>query len=510
MTNSTDILLIYPPDRIRNGTLENDGISYSISHLKSFLKQNGIENVYCLEFSSYKKINQFYYNFIRIIAQIDIKYCLLVRNKISTLKKKFHKENNFISNKSKFKDYEKTNLHELFTNFEKINEIPEIHKKVKTCLKKINPRIVGVSIQYYSQLKYALYISNIIKEYNKKIFIVFGGPLITKNKNIIIKNDLGFEIIDSYIIGDGEIPLLEMIKNVDNYDTYKNIPNLLYKSEKKFIKSSLEYSAGLETLSIIPEYNTNCLIENHHYFPLRASIGCYWGKCTFCSYNVINKKFIILPPKKLIDMIKKIIKKYGIRNFFIISDALPPLYLKRFSQKLINDGIKIKWRCGGCVDKGFFNYQIPLLMKKAGCEIVRFGIESMSPRILKLMRKMHKIEDVYKILESFNNAGLKFGVNVMFGFPSETWKDAEKTLQFLINNKNLIDHNIKYQPFVLEEDTQIYNNLKKYNISKIDKSNKESFVRVGHRFNVKRGMSQRDVMRFFRHADKVIKSEIVS
>ena len=149
-------------------------------------------------------------------------------------------------------------------------------------------------------------------------------------------------------------------------------------------------------------------------------------------------------------------------------------------------------------------------MKKAGCEIVRFGIESMSPRILNLMRKMHKIEDVYKILESFNNAGLKFGVNVMFGFPSETWKDAEKTLQFLINNKNLIDHNIKYQPFVLEEDTQIYNNLKKYNISKIDKSNKESFVRVGHRFNVKRGMSQRDVMRFFRHADKVIKSEIVS
>jgi MoaA/NifB/PqqE/SkfB family radical SAM enzyme len=78
-------------------------------------------------------------------------------------------------------------------------------------------------------------------------------------------------------------------------------------------------------------------------------------------------------------------------------------------------------------------------MRKSGCFHLTYGIESGSQRVLDLMRKRYKIEDADNVLKYTHEAGIQVTCNFMFGFPGETEKDFQQTLEFLRRNKNYVD-----------------------------------------------------------------------
>lgn len=69
-------------------------------------------------------------------------------------------------------------------------------------------------------------------------------------------------------------------------------------------------------------------------------------------------------------------------------------------------------------------------MKRAGCYALNFGIESGSPRILKMIKKRIDLEQIREQLNIVHEEGFDIGGFFILGFPTETKEEIESTIRF--------------------------------------------------------------------------------
>jgi len=297
-----------------------------------------------------------------------------------------------------------------------------------------SPDIIGLSTTYYAQLPWAIRIANIVKKLNKKIFIVAGGHSISQAQHSLIAKPSNLcDSFDAIIVGDGQEPLEKLIYNLSVKKNLKDVPNLLLKDRvsNKFLKNKPVFVESKKDLKTKPCFDGEG-IDTSAFIPIRASINCYWGKCTFCDNSALTRqKYMTLGVKNLIFLVKQLQKDWKQDNFFLFDDALPPAYFKNFAEELIRQKISIRWIARGvCIDEKF-DEKLLKLLKQSGCSNVILGMESFSNRILKLMGKMHTAESSLKILKLLKKLQMEASVNIIFGFPTETKNDINKTLFFL-------------------------------------------------------------------------------
>ncbi len=70
-------------------------------------------------------------------------------------------------------------------------------------------------------------------------------------------------------------------------------------------------------------------------------------------------------------------------------------------------------------------------IKRAGCQLICFGVESGSQEILNAMRKGITIEQSERAVQLAKEAGLLVAVGLMLGYPGETLDTIRQTLRFI-------------------------------------------------------------------------------
>lgn len=325
-------------------------------------------------------------------------------------------------------------------------------------LLKINPDVICFSC-YQSNFLMSLKLAENVKRWNKKITIVFGGPNCSLNyygKDVIKK-----EFIDFVAVGEGELVLKELLKNLKKN---KKIRGLLYK-----VKGKVRYNGDylpIKNLDSLPLPDFSIFnLENYSVLPLSFSRGCPYN-CAFCAEKVFWKKYRYKSIEKIIKEIIYIKKKYKIKNFGI-SDSLINgniHLLEKICDELIKRRVNISWIADCRLDK---HLTIPFLkkMRKAGCIWIKYGIESGSSRILKKIGKESDIKLIEKIIKNTYNAGIKVSSGWIIGFPTETSKDFLETLKFIWRNKKWIRGGILGGfPCSIIPKTELYKNYEKYGI----------------------------------------------
>ena len=69
-------------------------------------------------------------------------------------------------------------------------------------------------------------------------------------------------------------------------------------------------------------------------------------------------------------------------------------------------------------------------MRKAGCFLIYYGIESGSQRILNFIKKGIKIEQIKRAIRWTRETGIKTLGSFIIGFPNETKEEIKKTIEF--------------------------------------------------------------------------------
>jgi anaerobic magnesium-protoporphyrin IX monomethyl ester cyclase len=480
-------LLFYPPP----GSFLYPPLS--IPQLKAYLDLKNYQHLKIIDLSLYPqsrfKIAALNYIF-RKIANSSVLVNLIYRSRNRKFVKKFnHLSSSFVEFFRRRRAHQNLSLNwsrNSIANY--VRDYPpekfKYHRFIKSLIINEDISLVGFSVMYPGQLMYALMISKIIKTLNKDIFVVMGGAQVTKNIKHLIEQKEWSNLVDGYVVNDGEEPLAELVYRIGHSKNLDQVPNLYFKNGETYSRSSNSFSCGNECL-LTPDFDGFFFFH----LPLRLSMGCPWGKCTFCTYRLFHKRYSCGEIDEVIKIIKSLQERYSISNFSFIDDFLPPVFLKRLSESLIKEDIKILWSCSIGLVPGF-NSEIVRSMVKSGCRSIRTGLESMAARVLRLMDKPHTPELAKTVLALFKDSGIQVNINIIFGFPTETEEEASITLDFLQANAGDLFDSVVIQQFSLEEDTIIFNEPRRFGITKIYGQEINLGMRMGYEYEVDAGMTR--------------------
>lgn len=113
--------------------------------------------------------------------------------------------------------------------------------------KRVNSKVFGLSLQWHYQLYDTLRVAEIIRKVQPGAFIVLGGITASYFCEEIMDR---FDYIDAIVKGEGEIPILRLVKEVtDKRYSFEGVPNLVYRRGRDIIHNPQTYTASDEELS---------------------------------------------------------------------------------------------------------------------------------------------------------------------------------------------------------------------------------------------------------------------
>jgi radical SAM superfamily enzyme YgiQ (UPF0313 family) len=336
--------------------------------------------------------------------------------------------------------------------------------------------VVAISINTDSQVLAGLTLAHKLKKkLHDKVHITIGGNYFTRLTSVLESKPQFFKLFaDSLVWGEGEVPLEKLIKAVEAGKGFQDVPNLLYwdkhkgsiqkTEEQPWIKNLDEL--GMMDLAGIPLKDYLCPEIS---LPIQYSRGCYWGKCTFCDHFYgpkMGKKTM----ERLLAEIKHA-QHHGINKFVFVDEMLSPLFVKAFSERLIEEGITIHWFTNCRTESGFTD-EVMKLAYQAGLRMVMWGVESGNKRIMTMINKGVDLEKRFEPLGSADMAGIWNFAFIFFGFPTETIEEAFETIKCVSAPEFHIDSYGK-SVFTPGKQSAIVKDPVKYGISEIYKDGLE-------------------------------------
>ena len=327
---------------------------------------------------------------------------------------------------------------------------------------------IGFSVNSDSQFISSLIATKLLKEKGYKGKIGLGGSDIFRELKTIKKDKSLFQkYIDIAIIGQGEYALNEYFEFIDGKRDLKDVCNIIYLDDNDNIVVNEEKCLSVKDYCIpcYDDYDFSEYMLPEAILPLRASYGCYWGKCVFCLQYYLDKNyFFIRKVDDLIEEIKLNIEKYNVNTFIFSDTSLPPAYLDEFATKIIEQKIKIYFLISNRLEDDFDKTLLEKLYK-AGFRVCLWGLESASPKILEKMNKGTKVDTAQKILQTAHSIGIFNVIGWMYNFPGETIDDFNMTYNFIKENIKFIK-TILYCPFHLPTFSYIYNHPEEFGLDK--------------------------------------------
>jgi anaerobic magnesium-protoporphyrin IX monomethyl ester cyclase len=300
-----------------------------------------------------------------------------------------------------------------------------------------SPDLVGFSLMT-PQLIPALQTSVRLKAARPDLAIVFGGAHVDSTHEDVFSMA---DCFDFAIYGEGEFALLEAIQRMDRpgstnlADRLAGVGNVIFRDGDRVIRNpSRPFLAHLDEL---PSVDYDMVDIRKYVIPTMAgkyvismmlSRGCPF-KCTFCDAPItMGKKLRFWSMDRIIRDIRDLVEKYDCHNFVFKDSTFTAnkKWADQFCDAVLDSKLDIKWRCNTRVNL----VPPPLLekMKRAGCYVINFGVESGDPKILKTIEKETKIEDVYDAHRRCRTLGIRTYATFLIGNPGETEKTVKRTI----------------------------------------------------------------------------------
>ena len=169
------------------------------------------------------------------------------------------------------------------------------------------------------------------------------------------------------------------------------------------------------------------------YIIVETSRGCPYT-CDFCVAPIHQgHKFRERSAKSLVDEMERAYRELGVEFFYLWGDTVT-LNVKSFTafcDELIARTLPIRWfgnaRADNLTDPAFVHR-----LRRAGCWMLALGIESESDEVRKDMAKRLERQKIKTAFDNMRQAGIKSFAFFIFGYPGETLRTMEQTIDYAI------------------------------------------------------------------------------
>lgn len=252
--------------------------------------------------------------------------------------------------------------------------------------------------------------------------------------------------VDNVVIGEGELALADLLDAHRAGKSTCGIPGTATLGQGGNIVIGKKREL-ISDLSILPPTDYS-LIDLEPYvklrpyftkgtplrsFPVHTARGCAFS-CEFCAANSVwkcnsGRAVRFRPVQDVVAEISELKKTHRLHGISIGDDSMMTskshvLALCRELEKL-----DIIWSAQGRMDQ--LDEEMLLAMKRAGCMMLYFGVESGSDRILQRINKRQTTARAIEVFELCKKHGILRSANIMCNHPGETEEDIALTKKLL-------------------------------------------------------------------------------
>lgn len=334
---------------------------------------------------------------------------------------------------------------ELWQFCEEIEPLPS-QKQFCDRLKLMAPDVIGFSV-VTNQWAYARTLAEWARQTSSALLVCGGIHAMAAPEEILAT---GF--FDYIMQGESEEVFLDFVETLSQGKDLSNLKNLGY---CKGDAIQINPVRPLPELSSLPfkDYDIfdfqKIIDVKHGWVGLMASRGCpfscsycfnhqvvsHYRKDLNCSFKELNY-IRFFDVEQVVDEIQYLLGRYKNIKMFIFDDDL-----FTFSREYIKDFcIAYKKVCSlpfvVNAHVGFFDEERARALVDAGCEIVKFGVESGNEIIRSsILQRYMNNEKIISAIQMANNFGLHTSVFLMIGLPDEGYDEVMDTIKLMAKVK---------------------------------------------------------------------------
>jgi hypothetical protein len=320
------------------------------------------------------------------------------------------------------------------------------------CLDKMADRLSGASVVcislYPSSIGAGLYIARSLKEKDRDVKVVMGGPaadvfrwvmeppnmFYSKLKDQAVESGVYGKFVgllgssvDYIVHGEGEATLIDVVEAVSSGKPRDDIPQTTVFRSGKCVSNPPRPLLDVDSLPEPDFGGADLTLYSRLSFHL--SRGCF-NSCRYCDEWVYwGGRLRTRSPQKTAAEIQSQAARYGTK-YFIACDSLlngDKAKLTEFCRLLTESRAGIDY-VGNIflptVDEALFDR-----LSESGFTKAFFGVETFNPSILACMGKAQSPDDAQRKIRYCTSTGIKAGLNIILGYPGSTVEAEMETLK---------------------------------------------------------------------------------
>ena len=246
---------------------------------------------------------------------------------------------------------------------------------------------------------------------------------------------------EAAVVGEGEQTLAEMAQQPD----WQGLPGvLLHSSEER--AGSLVPRPPPPDLDLLP-FPARHLLSWEHYHgtgefgfvvprhqrwtTIMGARGCSF-RCTFCGASaVFGRKVRARSVENILAEMEQVRQRWGVQSFTFSDDnfTFSEERTRAFCEALLARRRRYRW---SCLTRVQLSDETLRLMRRAGCVLLGFGVESGSPAVLRRVHKGIRIQDVERVFAGARRVGIKTKAFFMIGLPGEDQAELDRSVELAI------------------------------------------------------------------------------
>lgn len=297
-----------------------------------------------------------------------------------------------------------------------------------------DPLFVGITTTTASYQS-ALLVAEIFKRLNPRCIVILGGHHASAQDDVILGHHT---CVDCVVRGEGEVALVELLKQ---YPALDDVPNLSYRLGLAAKRNDQEATRlSTEELDKIPPTYQGWGLQSapgkFDHTTYVSARGCPLH-CAFCAVSnaVIRAKSV----PAVIDDLRLLVGQMGysriaIEDNFFAHNPKRTIELCRAIEDLQRE-YPFRWDCQTRVESCQHD-EVMEAMERAGCEAVYLGVESLEPEHLLYLNKTRQPGTYLNLLRRkvvpwLLSSTIRCYINLQLGIPGETEYHRTNSVRFL-------------------------------------------------------------------------------
>ena len=321
------------------------------------------------------------------------------------------------------------------------------NEKIIEKMKEFKPDIVGISSLFSSQVSQAYEVARSIKKYNKDTIVVFGGIHASDKPEEVLNDEKN---VDYVMRGEGDYTWSTFVEKIfENKNNLNEVPGLVQRDGKKFIKNPMAPlihdmdALPIPAWDLVPMEKYFEIAMYHNPYVKSGRVGCIMtsrgcpDRCYFCSSTVFfGHKFRQMSPERVGEMVDYLVEKFQIKELQIEDDnfAVNHVRVNKICEIIKHHKLRVTMpnamRADTPINKEK-RLEMYKKMRDAGWDQIGLGVECGDPEFLNdTIGKRLNLDEVVATCDLAHEAGLLVHTNFMMGFPFETKKTRDRTINF--------------------------------------------------------------------------------